>query len=120
MVFLIFIWSISPLANRNLKRVGAEMRLGDKNYCLTWWTLFADMHLGGFGSIVENKNLAKMISKRDKEEYHFNSYSLAARTCMKKVFDWYRRERMDGLIEFIFEDGDFGKGKFLDQFKNQP
>jgi len=76
-----------------------------------------------FGSIVENENLTSLISKRHREQYYYNAFSLAARTCMHRVDNWCSREKINSVVNFVFEDGDFGRGeliKQLDKFSHFP
>jgi hypothetical protein len=42
------------------------------------------------------------------------AFALGARVCVSLIQGWQKTHQIDYPIECIFEDGDFGKGKFMD------
>jgi hypothetical protein len=52
-----------------------------------------------------------------RKEFYFNAYSLAARSCAANVSRWMREQNWQSSVEYVFEDGDLGKGNLLENFK---
>ncbi len=70
-----------------------------------------------FGCMVINKELAK-LSPTLMREYSLSAYSIAGRTTEKHVREWIAQEwSRTTPVELVFEDGDLGKGKLQQRFK---
>ena len=66
---------------------------------------------------VEIKVFLENFSESEKEEYYLGAYALAGMTCAEQVYRWYNMEKISAPLEFVFEDGDSGKGKLIDSFR---
>ena len=76
-------------------------------------------HVGRkFGMTVINKQLKGGFTADQQERWHVCAYSLAGRTCAARVREWFESWHARSMPEFVFEDGDSGKGKLIDIFKN--
>ena len=64
------------------------------------------------GSIIVNKDV-NVLSRDQLKIWHVNAYSYAAGVCISRATDWQLREKIFTPVEFVFEDGDFGRGEML-------
>jgi hypothetical protein len=65
------------------------------------------------GCIIVNKDL-NALTRAQRKLWKLNAYSFAAMHCMIVSSLWHRDSGGTQPIEFIFEDGDFGRGEMLD------
>ena len=81
-------------------------------------TLFSDL-LGlikkyayrKFGCAIINDTFHSNISSANQNQLYLNSYSMAARSSVAQVGLWAKRDKISSpSIEYVFEDGDVGKG----------
>lgn len=60
------------------------------------------------GCVIINKDLKSMTSENDRQSWHVNSYSYAAKAAMVEVIQWVASWK-GRIPEFVFEDGDTGE-----------
>lgn len=73
-----------------------------------------------FGTVVEVRGMADQFSKDDKNEFRLNAYSLGGLFCVKEVGQWAARGENKGIpIEYVFEDGDIGKGQLAESVQRK-
>jgi len=70
-----------------------------------------------FGCAIENKVLLAHLPQKNREEFFLDSYSLAGRDCASQVTQWCLSEHISTPVEFVFEDGDLGKGNLMKRLK---
>lgn len=71
-----------------------------------------------FGCAVLNEAFRSEIPEDIRDEFRFTAYSLAARACVSNVTRWFTAENWNtNTLEYVFEDGDLGKGMLQDIFK---
>jgi hypothetical protein len=70
-----------------------------------------------FSVSIESGTLAKHVDENLRAHYLLNAFVLGARACVGKVMEWARREKITTPIDFVFEDGDAGKGKLIERFE---
>jgi hypothetical protein len=69
------------------------------------------------GCVIELKNLERIPSET-REKYRLQEYAYAARSCVGHTREWFERNRwFDRHVEYIFEDGDEGKGDLEARFE---
>jgi hypothetical protein len=70
-----------------------------------------------FGAVVVNTTFKENLSDKAKEKFFLNAYSLAGRSCVADVGNWAKEQvpRITTPIQYIFEDGDIGKGKLIER-----
>jgi hypothetical protein len=68
------------------------------------------------GLIVANEAFSAM-SDEVKEVFRLNAYVIGARSCAAAVRMWAQREKITSPIEYVFEDGDIGKGKLIERME---
>lgn len=72
-----------------------------------------------FGCAIENKVLLQNLSKEQLDEYSLNAYAIAGMNCTAQVIRWCKRDTISfETVEFVFEDGDHGKGKLIKHFND--
>jgi hypothetical protein len=71
-----------------------------------------------FATLIFNDIHAAEMSKEIRETFYLEAYPLAGRTVAKKVMDYARSFSARFAPEFVFEDGDFDKGKLMQRFAN--
>lgn len=69
-----------------------------------------------FGCVVEF-TYKDCLSPEMLNRFAINAYTLAARTCFRDVEWWARAERTCSPIEYVFEDGDVGKGLLIERLE---
>jgi hypothetical protein len=70
-----------------------------------------------FSVSVESGSLEKHVDQDLRSHYLLNAFVLGARACAGKVLAWARRDKINTPIEFVFEEGDSGKGKLIERFQ---
>jgi hypothetical protein len=70
-----------------------------------------------FGCVIENKLLVEKLPKDQRGAYYLDAYSLAGRDCAAQVSKWCKTEKITGPVQFVFEDGDLGKGNLIKRFE---
>ena len=71
-----------------------------------------------FGCTVVNQILTSTLSHDLREEFYMNAYALAGRASVAQVSQWAAREQTPRQsLEYVFEDGDLGKGKLMQRMK---
>jgi hypothetical protein len=71
-----------------------------------------------FGCAVVNETLVANLSEDLRAEFYINAYALAGRASVAHVSEWARAEQIPRpALEYIFEDGDLGKGKLMQRMK---
>jgi hypothetical protein len=67
-----------------------------------------------FGSGVSMAPFKAVVPNRVKLAFHLSAYSLTGRAAAQKVYKWWCvQDGMPDQIEYVFEDGDLGKGKLI-------
>ena len=70
-----------------------------------------------FSVSIESGTLQKHVEEKLRSHYLLNAFVLGARACAGKVMAWARRDKIGTPIEFVFEEGDVGKGKLIERFQ---
>ena len=70
-----------------------------------------------FGCAIAHKK-AERISQEHLDEFLLTAYCLCGRQCAADVNSWARMEKITSPIEFVFEDGDKGKGRLMQRFED--
>ncbi len=69
-----------------------------------------------FGCVVLHPALERMPTET-REGHRISAYSLAGRACAADVSEWARAEGFYKPIEYVFEDGDKGRGKLMERLE---
>jgi hypothetical protein len=62
-------------------------------------------------------NFLSGMSEDNRDYYKLNAYSLAGRVCVGRIRSWLKRENWDVPVEYVFEDGDKGKGLLMQRME---
>jgi len=68
----------------------------------------------GFTCVVEYESFYAIDAEYELSKEAGNPYSLAARDCMAHANLWLKKSRRGISVDYVFEDGDGGKGLLLD------
>lgn len=66
---------------------------------------------------LEIQPFSKHISIDIKTKYRLNAFVFCARTCVAKATKWARDERITTPLEYVFEEGDEGRGLLMARFQ---
>lgn len=68
----------------------------------------------GAAMVIEHGTFDEVNSLYQLSENYGNPYSLAGRHCVAEVHKWLEKNGYEPPIEYIFEDGDVGKGQLIE------
>ncbi|MBI4431464.1 MAG: hypothetical protein HY587_07110 [Candidatus Omnitrophica bacterium] len=72
-----------------------------------------------FGCAIDNEVFLRNLPENRRRQYFLNAYALAGMTSAAQVFKWCKEERTPfEKVDFVFEDGDIGKGQLITRFNN--
>jgi len=65
------------------------------------------------GCMISNKVLAEKLLPEVKRDFHLHAYAFAGIVSVSQVYKWAFTNKIRTPIEWIFEDGDDGKGELM-------
>jgi hypothetical protein len=66
-----------------------------------------------FGCMITNKILEEKLLPEVKKDFHLHAYAFAGIVSVSQVYKWAFTNKIRTPIEWIFEDGDDGKGELI-------
>jgi hypothetical protein len=63
------------------------------------------------------KPYSSRLSEKTRKAFRLNAFVICARTCVAKINLWAQSERIPTPIEYVFEEGDEGRGMLMDRFQ---
>ncbi|MGD0942467.1 MAG: hypothetical protein ABR905_22465, partial [Terracidiphilus sp.] len=67
--------------------------------------------MAGFACLIESSDFHEVDQEYQVRDYYGNEYALCGRVCVAKVNLWLRAHQLDPAAEYVFDDGDIGRGR---------